>query len=459
MPIINHHTPPKRRVLLVTGMHRSATSTLTRICNLLGVRLLGTNLGPGQDNPLGFWEPVEVISAHDALLNELGRAWNDARPLPAGWLTSPAAERCRKRILELVEHDCKDIDVWGLKDPRLCRLLPLWIPIIESLGAKPYILHLFRNPDQVVASLRYRAEMMASTNDYPLSVPDPFRLWLSYVLDAERGSRAYPRAFISYDALLADWRGELTRASERIGFPWPIQPDEAAESVNAFLNEGRQRQRGEAVQEVEQSKIAEAARDLYKALSAAATGNEQTLVEYVEKNDIQNSFEVNQSTKSATDIQQLLQDAATQIQAGRLQEAEALYRSVLTHQPNNPFALHVLGLMKYQAGDAQGAIELLERAITAKPDFAEACSNLATIYAELEQVDKAIIKYQQAIAVSPKLVEAHYNLGAIYQAQNHLDNAKRHYQEALILKPDLVEAREKLAEVSQLIGQNNNSAP
>ena len=120
MPLPTNPKPLQRRVLLVTGMHRSATSTLMRICTLLGVRSLSTPIPPGQHNPLGYWEPVEIVNAHNALLEELGSAWNDPRPLPAGWLTSAAAERCRARILEVMARDCKEVEVWGLKDPRLC---------------------------------------------------------------------------------------------------------------------------------------------------------------------------------------------------------------------------------------------------------------------------------------------------------------------------------------------------
>ena len=156
---------------------------------------------------------------------------------------------------------------------------------------------------------------------------------------------------------------------------------------------------------------------------------------------------------SDTTTEQRLQDALMHIQSGRLDEAKALYQTVLDQQPNQPTALHVLGLLNYQTGDKQSAVQLIERAIAAKPDFAEACNNIANIYLELGQLESAIAKYRQAIDISPKLVEAHYNLATIYQTQHHLDDAKRHYQEALMIKPDLVEARQKLGDVLRLSAQ------
>ena len=262
------------KALLVTGMHRSATSSLMRVCNLLGVRLVGDQMPPDQDNPQGYWEPTEVVNAHELLLADLGRSWHDRRPLPPGWLETNAAERWRARILDVIAADCKGVAVWGLKDPRLCRLLPLWIQIVERLDSKPYVLHLFRHPDQVAASLRNR-------DSYP--VDTPYELWLRYVMDMERDSRPYPRAFISYEALLADWRGVLTAAAEQMGFLWPYKMDEVAGEVDAFLNLGRRRQRGKAIEEVEQTEAAKDARELYKALSVAAAGDERTLTAQVEK--------------------------------------------------------------------------------------------------------------------------------------------------------------------------------
>ena len=153
---------------------------------------------------------------------------------------------------------------------------------------------------------------------------------------------------------------------------------------------------------------------------------------------------------SDTTTEQRLHDALIHLQGGRLNEAKILYQAVLDQQPNQPIALHTLGLLNYQAGDPQSAIQLIERAISVKPDFAEACNNLASIHLELGQLENAVAEYRRAINISPNLVEAHYNLATIYQTQHRLDDAIRHYQEVLTIKPDLKEARERLGEALHL---------
>ena len=55
-------------------------------------------------------------------------------------------------------------------------------------------------------------------------------------------------------------------------------------------------------------------------------------------------------------IPQLLTQARAHHTALRLKEAEALYRQILTQQPNHPEATHLLGLIALQCGYAPQAI-------------------------------------------------------------------------------------------------------
>ena len=84
--------------LLVLGMHRSGTSALTRVLNLLGASLGDDLMPPGDDNPLGFWEHQGIVSVHEALLVALERRWDDPRPMPDDWLESEPAREAGEAI-------------------------------------------------------------------------------------------------------------------------------------------------------------------------------------------------------------------------------------------------------------------------------------------------------------------------------------------------------------------------
>ena len=260
-------TEPK--ALLVTGMHRSGTSALMGVCNILGIRLPNNLYAADATNPKGYWEPKEIVDAHDTLLAELGRSWRDTKPLPPGWLTSDAAAICRSRITGVLTRDFTGVEIWGVKDPRMCLLLPLWTQLLESLGAAPYILHIFRNPNEVANSLLKRVK-------FPVDAP--YDLWLRYVLDAERDSRPYRRVFISYDALLKDWYGTLTWAAELLGFRWPADPGAVKVEVDTFLSQELRHERAETIQDNDQTETAIFAHKVYEALINASNGDEEALV-------------------------------------------------------------------------------------------------------------------------------------------------------------------------------------
>ena len=75
-------------------------------------------------------------------------------------------------------------------------------------------------------------------------------------------------------------------------------------------------------------------------------------------------------------INETLQTAVGHHQAGRLAEAEAIYRQILTQVPNHADALHLLGLVAFQTGHYDAAIELIGRAVASNPAVAAYHCNL-----------------------------------------------------------------------------------
>ena len=69
-------------------------------------------------------------------------------------------------------------------------------------------------------------------------------------------------------------------------------------------------------------------------------------------------------------IVQILQDAVTLHQRGRLREAEKLYARALKAAPDNFDALHLLGLVKAQSGQMGEAYRLMSAALKINPNTA-----------------------------------------------------------------------------------------
>jgi tetratricopeptide (TPR) repeat protein len=120
---------------------------------------------------------------------------------------------------------------------------------------------------------------------------------------------------------------------------------------------------------------------------------------------------------------------------GRLQEAEALYRQVLASEPDNPQALHMLGVIALQVGRPDLAIGNIEAALRRGPD-GEMYANLGGGYLSLGRVTDAQACLEQAVKMRPNLSSAHHNLGNVYRQLGRFADAVACYRRALQLQPD-----------------------
>src|SRR5277367_3151773 len=98
-------------------------------------------------------------------------------------------------------------------------------------------------------------------------------------------------------------------------------------------------------------------------------------------------------------------------QAGRLREAEALYRGILEESPREPDALHMLGVLAHRAGRRQEAVDLISRALTAPGPQASYHSSLAAAYLDLDRLEECTAHAREALRLDSRLPSAHHNLG------------------------------------------------
>ena len=205
--------------VFVLGMHRSGTSALARVLNLMGLYFGGEEVGIGRsaENEKGFWERRDVRALNDAMLFEAGCDWDCLSSLNIDAL--PTQQRARyvalagDIVLKLDAHR-----PWFVKEPRLCALFPIWRTASET----PICVHVFRNPLEVAASLRER-------NGVPLHVG--LALWEAYSIRALAGAAGVPRLCTSFESLLqrpATTAGAVHAALQKLGdYPlrMPTEPE------------------------------------------------------------------------------------------------------------------------------------------------------------------------------------------------------------------------------------------
>jgi tetratricopeptide (TPR) repeat protein len=122
--------------------------------------------------------------------------------------------------------------------------------------------------------------------------------------------------------------------------------------------------------------------------------------------------------------------------AGRLNDAEALYRQILSTAPDHPDALYLLGMIAYEVGKNGAAVELVGRALSLNPRFVEGHNNIGLALHRMERYAEAAGHFRAALALRPDYADAHSNLGLTLHAQGRPVDAVGHYRTALALKPD-----------------------
>jgi hypothetical protein len=218
---------PRRLAVVVLGMHRSGTSAIAGTAVRLGLAAPATMLPPSADNPGGFYESVEVTNLNQWLLRQAGCGWYDCLQFDADRLSDTTRAAAADMIRAVLRQEFADAPAVVLKDPRLCLTLPVWLPALRAAGMDVAVLLAIRHPAEALRSLSLRDQVPET---------EAAAVWLHYALEAERVSRSLPRAVLSYDDLLNDWRGCMARAAQAAGIVWPAGIGAVRPDIDAFVS-------------------------------------------------------------------------------------------------------------------------------------------------------------------------------------------------------------------------------
>lgn len=196
------------RLLLVLGMHRSGTSAVARALCKLGCRGPATMPPADLNNPTGYWEPLGIVHLHNMLLEQSQSSWDDPL-MPETLFTGDQLEGAMGHLESALVAEFPHTDPDGswclVKDPRQCRLQPIWNNLIERFDLSCAVVLVSRHPLAVAASLRKRDHLPTNRS---------LLLWIQHQLEAERHTRALPRRIITYNDFLRNPASTLRGISE-----------------------------------------------------------------------------------------------------------------------------------------------------------------------------------------------------------------------------------------------------
>ena len=144
-------------------------------------------------------------------------------------------------------------------------------------------------------------------------------------------------------------------------------------------------------------------------------------------------------------------------QQGKLDEARAIYETVLAYHPENDEVLSLMGLIALQSGQGETAVEFLNQAIQQNNGIAKYYSNLAIALLALGDIDGAHAQVSKAVEIDGNFVDALYNLGNIEAQRGERAAAAQTYRRVIELAADHVDAKSNLATMLRLAGDREEA--
>ena len=174
----------------------------------------------------GTGSQPELLQINEEILGSIGRSWPDPRAISTGWFRSKTAYEFQERIVAEIATSYGDAPLIVIKEPRICRIAPLYLDALDVLNIEPLVVLPVRHPAEVIQSISERDGNDQRTDEL---------IWLRDLIEAEHTSRTTLRVWTSFEHLLDDWQGTAQSISSKLGITWPNQPEIVAAEVGTIL--------------------------------------------------------------------------------------------------------------------------------------------------------------------------------------------------------------------------------
>lgn len=219
-----------KTAVFILGMHRSGTSATTGALQLMGLFLGSNLLGKALSNPKGHFEDLETMHLDKAILEELGSIWHDLKPLVIDWKSSQV-KNFKQRIKNIWANQLFKSDTFGIKEPRMCLLLPMHVEVAQEEGYEVRIVVVRRNFDEIAKSLSLRGRV-------PLTIEHGYQLAVKYTQELKKhlDNLNLPTLEIQFDDLVNNTQEVVTKFKQFL----PMLDDslDKRNLVSEFIDKG-----------------------------------------------------------------------------------------------------------------------------------------------------------------------------------------------------------------------------
>lgn len=196
---------------------------------MLGIEL-GDNLMPAaeKNNEKGFWEDLDINALNIELLGVLERDWSSLSPISNISLDKQEVRELLFRGIQILRAKTESVEKFGLKDPRLCRLLPFWKVVFKHLNLDVHYVIASRNPISIAHSLELRDHFAREKS---------YQLWLDHMHSALIDTHGESRIIVDFDCLIEAPETQLSRIANAFQLQFDSQGLAFKEYVKEFLDQ------------------------------------------------------------------------------------------------------------------------------------------------------------------------------------------------------------------------------
>ena len=220
----------KKKISVVLGMHRSGTSLITRSLGTLGFQF-GDNLMQSMEgnNDKGFWEDLNIYELNEEMLRYCNKMWWSTEPISKQDVENLIHNGFQSRAISLINEKVNNVNLLGLKDPRIAKLFKFWHIVFEKVDAEITYVFAVRNPMSVAYSLQKRDG---------IEFCHSYMAWIDHCLSILGSLDGKRWTTIEYEKLIENTEEELARLSELTG--QTKVNEELQEFKNSFIDKSLQ---------------------------------------------------------------------------------------------------------------------------------------------------------------------------------------------------------------------------
>lgn len=215
-----------KTAVLIIGAPRSGTSATTGTLKILGLPLGNKLVGPLSDNIKGHFEDSATVDLNRALLKKLNSWPHDPRHLAINW-QSEQAQKLKEEIKWHIYKRFNEFSLFGLKNPLISLLLPLYIQALKELRYRVKVIIVLRHPLEIAASLMKRHKI---TQEIALQLVEKF------LTAVAQNSKECDKISITFEELINNTESVVTKIQAFL--PELKSYAEVQKNLEQFLEKG-----------------------------------------------------------------------------------------------------------------------------------------------------------------------------------------------------------------------------